>query len=268
VIVSKSDIKEYIDSIPAMPKVVESAIKYLEKEDIPSAAAIIRTHPPLVSFLQKKKKKPIFAQKDEIKDPLRVLSTLGIRNSKAILNTYLTSLLIKKRWSIFNITNDTYYELVATMIYYWDKILERYAHDMAFSLSSASPILCSSIIVANHIFDKSLLDVKTLKENTIIDYGTILKKLTSTSLIDISIEIAKRWEMNSSIIEILRISANHDETANDKVLSQMAKFLHLLFFYILSRPEYINAELNDLIIFDVDFVSDVYSEFISLIENE
>jgi len=268
VIVSKNDIKEYIDSIPAMPKVVESAIRYLENEDIPNAANIIKTHPPLVSFLQEFIKKPIFAQKDEIKDPLRVLSTLGIRNSKAILNTYLTSLLIKKRWSVFNITNDTYYELVAMMIYYWDKLLDKYAHNMALNLSSASPILCSSIIVANHIFDKSLLDVKTLKENTIIDYGTILKKLTSTSLIDISTEIAKRWEMNDNIIEILRISANHTLVSDNQILNKMAKLLHLLFFYILSRPEYINAELNDLIVFDIDFVADVHSEFIFIIENE
>ena len=44
--------------------------------------------------------------------------------------------------------------------------------------------------------------------------------------------------------------------------------MHLLLFYELSQPMFINAGLNDFINFEIEYVSDIYDDFAQLMEIE
>jgi hypothetical protein len=42
--------------------------------------------------------------------------------------------------------------------------------------------------------------------------------------------------------------------------------MHLLLFYTLSQSKYIEAELNDFIDFQIDYVGDIYDDFSKIME--
>ena len=42
--------------------------------------------------------------------------------------------------------------------------------------------------------------------------------------------------------------------------------MHLLVFFVLSKPLFIEAELNDFIEFQVEYVQDIYDDFAKLME--
>ena len=54
--------------------------------------------------------------------------------------------------------------------------------------------------------------------------------------------------------------------STDEEINLLAKWMHLLLFYELSQPIFIDAGLNDFIDFQVDYVSDIYEEFSSVME--
>jgi hypothetical protein len=85
------------------------------------------------------------------------------------------------------------------------------------------------------------------------------------NLFDICQEIANKWEMPSEIAMILQASSG-TKPSNDKNINELGKWMHLLLFYQLSRPVFINAGLNDFIDFQIDYVQDVYEDFTKVLE--
>jgi len=46
----------------------------------------------------------------------------------------------------------------------------------------------------------------------------------------------------------------------------LGKWMHLLLFFTLSKSEFIEAGLNDFIDFQIDYVLDIYNDFIKIME--
>lgn len=263
-LITKEQIQQYLDSVPAAPSVIKEALSYIEKQELNKAAEVIAKEPTLIRYFQKIIAKPIFAQKEEIKDIGRIFSTLGVRSTKAMLNSYLTTLLLRRPWSLFPMTNELYFELTAQMVFYWDKILKKVVPNHALMLSSCAPMLCAAVIIADSLFAESKNDIERLRENRFIDFGTILHKMTEMTLIDLSVFIAKEWGIQPHAIEVIRLSGvceNNDLSD----LNKLARYLHLLFFYILSKPEFMSAGLNDLIIFSPEYTSEIIENFMTMV---
>jgi hypothetical protein len=89
--------------------------------------------------------------------------------------------------------------------------------------------------------------------------------LCNYDLFDIAQDIAKKWEMPQKIGIIIK-GASGLYPSEDKEIDKLSKWMHLLLFYTLSQPKYIEAELNDFIDFQIDYVGDIYEEFASLME--
>ena len=126
-------------------------------------------------------------------------------------------------------------------------------------------LLPSSIIVSEALFKSHKKDIDVLRSVNDIDLNTILSRLCSMDLFDICEKIATKWDMPPKIIEIVQASSGFKHS-NDENLNQLGKWMHLLLFYELSQPMFIEAELNDFVDFKIDYVSDIYSDFATLME--
>ena len=71
--------------------------------------------------------------------------------------------------------------------------------------------------------------------------------------------------MNESIGSIVQAASGLKPTEDQK-LNLLGKWMHLLLFYTLSQPNYIEAGLNDFIDFQVDYVQDIYKDFSQVME--
>ncbi|WP_428740109.1 aldehyde dehydrogenase family protein, partial [Sulfurimonas sp.] len=74
-------------------------------------------------------------------------------------------------------------------------------------------------------------------------------------------------EMPPKVAQIVQ-SSSGIKPSSDEELNKLGKWMHLLLFYELSQPMFINAELNDFIEFQVDYVGDIYDEFAQKMADE
>jgi len=132
-------------------------------------------------------------------------------------------------------------------------------------IESAITLLPASIIVADALFGEKKDDVDLIRSVNDIDLNTILSRLCKNDLFDICEKISLKWEMPPKIAQILQASSGI-KSIDDKELNTLGKWMHLLLFYELSQPMFIESELNDFINFNIDYVSDIYEDFARLME--
>lgn len=258
-------IKAYVDKVPPLPETLRNSLKAIEEGDLPKAASFAKNDPALMNYLTNLVNKPIFGFKKDVKDAGQIFGILGINQAKQLIGSYLVSLLSPKSWETFKITNSKFHNLQAELMFNWNLVLDKLECEDK-DISAVAVLIPSSMIVCEELFKDHIDDVKLLREVKDLDYNTILKRLTDKSLFDIAAIIAKKWEMSKRTLRILLLSSGKMTTKEDDKDLIYAKYLHLLFFYQLSKPEMIDGGLNDFIEFNVDFVSDIYNDFQSLME--
>ena len=84
-------------------------------------------------------------------------------------------------------------------------------------------------------------------------------------LFDICETISNKWEMPTNIAQIVQASSGI-KPSKDEQLNTLGKWMHLLLFYELSQPMFIEAEFNDFIDFNIDYVEDIYDDFTNLLD--
>ena len=178
----------------------------------------------------------------------------------------MISLLSPAKWSLFELNSHTFYELQAQLSSVWKKILAHLNIEDK-EIESAIALLPASIIVADALFGEKINDVRLLRSANEIDYNTILQRLCKMDLFDICEEIAKKWNMEPKTYEIVQASSGVKNYEDEQVML-LGKWMHLLLFFTLSKPEFISANLNDFIEFQIDFVEDIYGDFMNIMEVE
>jgi HD-like signal output (HDOD) protein len=259
-LIKVENINEYIDKIPPMADNLKSCIRHLKENNLTAAAKSIESDKALSEYLLNIVNKPIYGFKDKIKNTQQVFTILGIIKMKQLMMAYLVSLLSPAKWQVFKMNNNLFQDLQAELLANWNNILlKKYniKEDEDFML--AATILSSTVIVCEELFKDNQEIIELLKSRNILDYNTILKKLTDMSIFDIAIQIGKKWEISQKTADILKASSG--VVQNDSIITENGKFLHLLFFMELSKPKFIEAQLNDFIEFKIEFVEDIYEEF-------
>lgn len=258
-------IKAYVDKVPPLPETLRNSLKSIEDGDLPKAASFAKNDPALMNYLINLVNKPIFGFKKDIKDAGQIFGILGINQAKQLIGSYLVSLLTPKAWKTFKISNTKFNNLQASLMFNWNKILE-HLECKDKDISDTAVLIPASMIVCEELFKEHIDDVKLLREVKDLDYNTILKRLTGKSLFDIAAIIAKKWNMSNKTLRVLLLSSGNMKTkADDKDLIY-AKYLHLLFFLELSKPDMVEGGLNDFIEFNPDFIKDIYPQFQELME--
>ncbi|MDD3443616.1 MAG: HDOD domain-containing protein [Sulfurimonas denitrificans] len=264
--ITKENINSFIEKIPPSPKVLNETLSLLKMGELVKAAKVAESDLALKSYLKSIVNKPIYGFRNEVSDIGQIFGILGVSLSQQSVYNYMVTLLSPNKWSLFKLNRSLFYELQATLSKRWEAILIHLnIHDD--NIYAAISLLPASIIVTEALFAQKKEDVELLRSTKALDYNTILMRLCGVDLFDICEEIAKKWEMDDSVSAIVH-AASGIKTSENQEINTLGKWMHLLLFYKLSQPEFINAGLNDFVDFKVEYVSDIYDDFALLMEIE
>ncbi len=257
--VKKEEIDSLILSIPPKSDVLKQTFEAVTSGDLVKAAKIAETDEALANYLRNFVNKPIYFFKNEIKEVGQIFGILGTNGTKELLHHYMMSLFSPDDWKLFKLNEKRFSDLQAMLSTYWKKIME---HEKLKSddISAVISLLPAAIIVTEMLFSKHMEEVQTLREVKKLDYNTILKRLVGMGLFDLAEKIGLKWEMNPKSINVLKASLGV-KSCGDSNLCKLARYMHIMFFYVLSQPEMLKAGLNDFLDLQLEFVEPVYDSF-------
>lgn len=262
--ITNEKIDNFIEKIPPAPKALQVTIMLLNNGELVKAAQIAETDLALKSYLRNIVNKPIYGFRNEVSEISQIFGILGVSSSQQTVYNYMITLLSPDKWTLFKLNSVIFYELQARLSRTWKKILN-HLDIIDMDIESAITLLPASIIVADALFGEKKDDVDLIRSVNDIDLNTILSRLCKNDLFDICEKISLKWEMPPKIAQILQASSGI-KSIDDKELNTLGKWMHLLLFYELSQPMFIESELNDFINFNIDYVSDIYEDFARLME--
>jgi len=263
-LITKDKIDSFIDKIPPAPKALKETLMYLKQEDLTKAATVAKEDKALNAYLSELVNKPIFGFRNEVHEISQIFGILGVTSSQQAVYNYMMTLLSPAKWTLFKLNRNSFYNLQAELTIHWQKILE-HLNIQDKEIQSAITLLPASIIVSEALFSEKIDDVNLLRSVNPIDLNTILKRLCDADLFDISERIAQKWDMDERIAQIIQ-AASGVKPAEDKQINMLGKWMHLLLFYTLSQATFVEAQLNDFIDFQTEYVGDIYSDFASVME--
>jgi len=263
-LITNEQINSFIEKIPPAPKALQTTLMFLNSGELTKAAQIAETDLALKSYLKNIVNKPIYGFRNEVSEISQIFGILGVSSSQQTVYNYMMTLLSPKKWELFNLNESVFHELQAKLSRRWKMILEHLdINDIV--IESAISLLPASIIVSEALFGDKKADVDILRSVNNLDLNTIINRLCGMDLFDICEKISKKWEMPDKIAQIVQASSGF-KPSEDEDVNTLGKWMHLLLFYELSQPMFIDAELNDFIDFNVDYVGDIYEEFTTLLE--
>ncbi|ADN08623.1 HDOD domain-containing protein [Sulfurimonas autotrophica] len=252
-------IDSFIEKIPPSPKVLRETLSLLNQGDLIKAAKVGKEDPALNAYLKELVNKPIYGFRNEVNEISQIFGILGVSKSQQATYNYMISLLSPSKWKLFKLNKSSFYDLQAQLSANWQKITTHLGINDK-DIQSAAALLPGSIIVSEALFSEKLEDVKLLRSIDEIDLNTILQRLCNMDLFDICQRIAQKWEMPQNVADIIQASSGV-KPSNDETINTLGKWMHLLLFYTLSKPVFIEAQLNDFIDFQIDYVADIYDDF-------
>jgi len=262
--ITKDDIKNYIEKIPPAPKVLKQTLALLTDGELMQASKVAESDLALKSYLKNLVNKPIYGFKNEVSEVSQIFGILGVSGSQQAVYNYMLTLLSPNDWVVFNLNEKNFYELQARLSARYNKILT-HLNIIDKDIQSAISLLPASIIVAEALFRDHKQDIELIRATKMIDYNTVLKRLAKVDLFDICSQIARKWEMPIKISQIIQCSSGLKVSKNQEI-NNIGKWIHLLLFYEFSQPIFIEAGLNDFLDFQVDFVEDIYEDFLKVMK--
>jgi len=260
--ITKDTIDSYIDRLPPLPQKLKMTLSLLDGGDLVKSAKIAQSDLALNAYLKKLVNKSIYGFRNEISNVSQIFGILGVSGSQQSVYNYIINLLSPEKWVLFSLNKNSFNNLQAELSANWQTILKHLGIQNK-EIESAIALLPASIIISEALFSEHLNDIRLLRSAHEIDYNTILQRLTGMDLFDICVAIAHKWEMSEEIVQIIQAASGTHEIEDTQV-GQLAQWMHLLLFFTLSKEEFVKADLNDFIEFQIDFVSDIYEEFIEV----
>ena len=262
--ITQAKINDYIEKIPPSSKILKVTLSLLNEGELSKAAQIAVNDLALSAYLKDLVNKPSYGFRTQVNDIGQIFGILGVSQAQQTVYNYMISLLSPDKWMLFKLNKTSFSNLQADLSTNWQKIL-KHLEIKDKELESAIALLPASIIVSEALFAEKIDDVNLLRSVNPIDLNTILKRLCDLDLFDICEQIATKWEMNPKIATIVQ-AASGLKPIEDEELNTLGKWMHLLLFFTLSQPSFIEAELNDFIDFQIDYVGDIYEDFATLME--
>jgi HD-like signal output (HDOD) protein len=263
---SEATINEYVKSVPAIPKVVKNCMSALYEEDLTKAADFAFEDKALMNYLKNIVNKPIFGFRSDIKDARQLFGVLGLSRARQLLYSYYVLLLLPKNWEVFDFDSHKFQEFQARLIFHWSKILEKIGEDNK-EIASVVTIIPASLIVCEMLFRSMKDTVSLLREKKSMSYESILIKMTGFTLFDISLLIARKWELSQKALHLLQNLSKNEEDSCEKE-SPLVQYLKLLLFYEMSRPVIIESGLSDMFELEIDFDANITEEFYLIVSEK
>lgn len=261
--ITKKKVSTYIESIPVVESTLKACIAALKTGELQKAAIIAADDPALIFYLKDLTTKPIYGFSKEIKDPKQIFGILGLTTALAVVESFLFSKILPREFLVFNMKKSDFLNFQDAMLSRWVYVLEREEIENKNSYTPLASLMAATAVFCDRLFADYKEEIERLKELANVNYNTVLEKLTGMNVFDIAVEIGRKWEMDGSALEILQILSQKDKRDGKE---KIARYLYLLFFYCVSRPEFVKAKLNEFIELDTEFIQEGVSEFYELME--
>ena len=258
-IVSAQKVKRYLDRVPPMQETLRNCYFALGEGNLPLAARHAAADPALLYYLRQLTTRPLYGFPSEIKDPAQIFGILGLGGSRSAVENFLFSRLLPERFSVFEITPARFMAYQDEFLARWLQILRHLKAD-EMRYAALPPLLMGAIIVTDGIFGEERETVVALRGVEAIDFNTLLERFAGVSLFETVMQIARFWELPEPALALLR-------ALGDRQDEPLARWLHLLLFYMLSKPEMVSAGLNDFLTFDPDYAQPVTEAFFEMVND-
>lgn len=257
--VTPKRIAEYIQSVPPLPETLRKSLEALEKGELAGAAKTAAADPAMIQYLKQIVNSAAYGFRNELKDASQIFSALGIERAKQLLYAYMVSSLAPKKWAYFTIDRDGFRQFQRDLMRKWEEIVRHEKADEKYL--SAAAIMSAGLVVADAIFGDHASDVALLRESGDYDLDTILQRVSRLSFDRLVATIAKKWEVDEDVVRLVALAFGREECPAKERLCRLARMLHLLLFYELSRPLMMDAGANAFIGFNPEFSEPVLKEF-------
>jgi len=257
--VTQQQIAEYLKRVPPLSKALRNTFQDLESGDLAGASKAAATDPAIIYYLQQIVNSAAFGFRSEITDPSQIFSILGIARVKQLLYAFMVHSMAPKQWSYFKLSTDDFVQFQASMMHCWETIIKTEGAEERYL--SAAAILSAGLVVADAIFGDHADDIALIRQVEDLDLNTILERVAKMRFDSIVVAVAKIWEVDPDVIDLVKLSFAKTDCKSEETKCKLAKYLHLLLFYELSRPVMLEAEANSFIEFNPEFINEVISQF-------
>ncbi len=264
--ISKEKVDKYIKSIPPLEEALKECLGALKEGDLQKAAAIASTDPALMFYLKDLTTKPIYGFDKEIKDPKQIFGILGLTSALAVVESFLFSKIMPDKFFVFDLDKREFLDFQDQMVSRWIFILDKLKIENPKPYTTLASLICSTAIFADRLFADNRDLINELQEHSNVNYNSILEKLAGINVFQIAKQIALKWEMDEKAVNVLKVICTKELSKFSDEDIKLAQFLYLLFFYIVSKPEYLKAGLNGFIELDFNFIGDTVTEFNTIME--
>jgi hypothetical protein len=250
-LISKDDIKKYLKNIPPIPKYALECLNALKVGNLKKAAEAADNDLVLKKQIEQIVNSAAFALRNKVSNTLQLFTLLGLENTRAIVYSYLVSLLQPKQWKIFKIN---FTEFQKDFLNYYKEFMSLEFGEKTYKqYAEIGAIIPASVCVCDNLLGNKKEKIQIILNSAPLEYGTLLKRLTGESLFGIAATIAELWEIEKEKCEIIKKS--ECETCDNEI----SALTHFTFFYLVSKPNYM--DLNSLIEFNpkcIEFIPKTY----------
>jgi HD-like signal output (HDOD) protein len=261
--VTQQKITEYLKKVPPLSESLQKTFEFLDNGDLAGASKAAALDPTIIYYLKQIVNSAAFGFRNEVTEPSQIFSILGIARVKQLLYAFMVHSMAPKEWSFFKLSTDDFVQFQASMMHSWEEIIKAEKADEYFL--SASAIMSAGLVVADAIFGDHYDDVALIRQVEDLDLDTILERVANMRFDSIVVEVAKIWDVEPNIIELVKLSFAKEDCDFEDMKCKLSKYLHLLLFYELSRPVMLEAGANSFVEFNPQYVSEVFSRFQNIV---
>ena len=257
--VTSEQVAEYLKSVPPLPKTLKEILDALKDGDLSKAARVAEQDPAIVHYLKQVVNSAAYGFRQELKAPPQIFSALGVQRAKQLLYAYMIETMAPKRWRYFDLQTDDFRTFQIELMRQWERLVQMVGASDRYFVAAA--VISAGLVVADAIFGDYREDVILLQEHGEIDLDTLLQKVAGYRFRALVTQIAKKWEVDEEVMRLVELAFGEEACDGNQTICRLAKLLHLLLFYALSRPKMMQAGCNAFITFNPDFVEDVMDDF-------
>ena len=262
--VTPEQIENYLKSVPALPKSVRATLEALRNNELSAAAKAASADRALLAYLQHVVNSAAFGFRNELKEPAQIFSALGVQRAKQLLYAYMVSLLAPKRWRFFALDSSQFIQFQTALMARWERLVRHVGADDTYLTAAA--VISAGLVVADGIFGDHREDVALIQQTSDVELDTILERVAHIRFKQLVLTIAEKWEVDRDVTEVVKWAFGDEDCVIEQIPCRLARLLHLLLFYELSRPMMLEAGANTFVTFYPEFVDPVMETFEMVVE--
>ncbi|WP_457560349.1 HDOD domain-containing protein [Caminibacter sp.] len=244
-LISKEKIIKYLKSVPPVPESVKKCMEYLKAGELKKAAMEADKDLVLKKQIESVVNSAYFSLPNRVEDTVQLFSMIGLEMAKSLVYSYLVSLLQPKEWKIFKID---FADFQASFMSEFEKWMNEEFGEAEYKKNAEiGAIISAAVCVCDSLLGEEKEKVDIIMNSAPVTYGELIKRLSGVGLFGIAAQIAKIWGLEDEKVSIVK-AAECSECKNE-----IAALTHFLFFYLSSKPQFM--DINSLIEFNPDVIN-------------